>query len=84
MRRSTVLSLPLQLVFRGQGHALQLCLVKNHKMCNISRAPKTREKGSADLESEYFYNFLDVCLTPSKNIQILLFKPSHTFLVKTK
>ncbi len=54
MRRLTVLSLPLQLVFRGQGHALQLCLAKNHKMCNILRATKTREKGSADLESLKF------------------------------
>jgi hypothetical protein len=43
-----------------------------------------REKISADFKSLEFFNFLNTCLTKSRNNQILLNKIGHRFLLTTK
>jgi hypothetical protein len=59
-------------------------LVKNLKIVINSTTTKAREKIDTDLESLEFYNFFDVCLTKSKNNQILLIEISRIFLLTTK
>jgi hypothetical protein len=48
--------------------------MKNHKIAKNSTTTEARKYISADLESAYFYNFLDVHLTKFKNNQILPIK----------
>ncbi len=58
--------------------------VKNHKIVNNSTTNRAREKISTDLESLEFTKFFDVGLAKVENIQILLYKISHRFLITTK
>ncbi len=59
-------------------------LVKNHTIAHNLTTTKAREKISAHMESEEFWELIDVSLTKFKNNHILLNKISRRIIPTTK